>query len=65
MIILDTKQIAAVSGGEFYSPKNLAAATRFVAALGFLAGAFQAGYIAGQWLNTNTSVQRWISDALE
>lgn len=65
MNVLDTKQIALVSGGEFYSARNLAAAARFTGALGFLAGAFQAGYAAGQWLNTNTSVQSWISNALE
>ncbi|MBY0419045.1 MAG: hypothetical protein K2W88_13410 [Pararheinheimera sp.] len=64
MNVLDTKQIAVVSGGQFYSAGNLAAATRFVGALGFLSGAFQAGYAAGQWLNVNTSVQSWISDAL-
>ncbi|EGM76961.1 hypothetical protein Rhein_2938 [Rheinheimera sp. A13L] len=64
MNILDTKQIAVVSGGEFYSGPNLAAASRFAGALGFLAGSFQAGYTAGQWLNQNTPIQRWISEAL-
>lgn len=64
MNVLDTKQIAVVSGGEFYSGPNLAAAARFSAALGLLAGSFQAGYTAGQWLNRNTPIQRWISEAL-
>jgi len=64
MMVLDTTQIAVVSGGEFYSAGNLAAAARFAGALGFLATSFQAGYAAGQWLNANTPVQSWISDAL-
>ncbi len=64
MNILDDKQIAVVSGGQFYSASNLAAATRFTSALGFLAVSFQAGYSAGQWINRNTPIQRWISNAL-
>lgn len=64
MNVLDAKQIAVVSGGEFYSAANLAAATRFVGALGFLSGAFHIGYSAGGWLNNNTPIQIWISDAL-
>ncbi|WP_233078834.1 hypothetical protein [Rheinheimera soli] len=64
MNVLDAKQIAVVSGGEFYSARNLAAATRFTGALGFLAASFQAGYKAGEWLNSNTPIQSWISDAL-
>lgn len=64
MNILDSKQIALVSGGEFYSGPNLAAAARFAGAIGFLVTSFKAGYEAGEWLNENTPIQQWISDAL-
>jgi hypothetical protein len=39
-------------------------ATRLTAA-GAVWGAFQAGWEAGQWLNENTPIQSWISNALE
>lgn len=64
MNVLNAKQIAVVSGGNIYSASNLAAATRFTGALGFLAASFTVGYEAGKWLNQNTPVQRWISNAL-
>ncbi|MFB2978214.1 hypothetical protein [Microseira sp. BLCC-F43] len=39
-------------------------ATRLTA-VGAVWGAFQAGWEAGQWLNENTPIQSWISNALE
>ncbi|WP_127025808.1 hypothetical protein [Rheinheimera mangrovi] len=64
MNVLNAKQIAVVSGGNIYSASNLAAATRFTGALGFLATSFKVGYEAGEWLNENTPIQSWISEAL-
>lgn len=61
---LQLNEVQEVSGG-FYSVSNLAAATRFTGALGFLSGAFQVGFTAGTWLNENTPIQMWISEVIE
>lgn len=58
-----------VSGGlvppaNVYPGMDARIALRTFPGLGYVATAFGAGYAAGQWLNENTPIQEWISNAL-
>lgn len=50
MRVLTSKEVDQVAGGDIFSPGNIASATRLVRGLGYLGGAFSAGWSVGSML---------------
>jgi hypothetical protein len=61
---LTNKEIQQVGGADIFSSANIASATRLVRGLGYLGGAFSAGWTIGTALY-NSGLDELIADALE
>ncbi|GET36142.1 hypothetical protein [Microseira wollei] len=62
---LTDQELDLIKGGLQLTPLTpVSAAIRTFPGLGYIVGAFTAGYKAGEWLNENTPIQSWISERL-
>jgi hypothetical protein len=60
---LTSKEVQQVGGADIFSSANIASATRLVRGLGYLGGAFSAGWSIGTYLYNN-GLDEFIANAV-
>lgn len=63
---LTNGELSLIKGGFQITPLTpVGTAIRTFPGLGYIGGAFTAGFQFGQWLNANTPIQSWIGGGLQ